>query len=208
MFRKHSSRSDIVPRLLLAAALSLALPLSAPGLAAAQPAPQTEEEAPDVPELQVDQAELDRLTGDYVLADPEGAEATIKQAIDDVVDDMFFLTRGYARRQLTEFTEPCPGFGIEFVDGDAHMACKDRNPVVSPFSGELGEHVTREGDRFALRQQVRRGKLVQVFAGDEGIRRDELVPQPDGGMLMRVRIESDQLPRDVEYELRYDPAGN
>ena len=48
-----------------------------------------------------------------------------------------------------------------------------------------------------------RGALVQLFRSDGGTRRNVYRMLPDGRMRLEVTVQSDQLPRDMSYQLVY-----
>ena len=145
------------------------------------------------------------LEGRYVLADPERAEATIDDAIDSVVGELFFLARPFARSKLKAATDPCPKLEIDLEPETVSIGCpRDEDRFVSPADGARVE-MTFEGETLTLAQEVQGDVIRQRMDGEDGVRINRYRLEGDRETLrMEIELKSPRLPRPVRYAIRYE----
>ena len=124
----------------------------------------------------------------------------IDEAIQEVVSEMAFYLRPFARSQLREVTAPCGQVEITQDRGRLEIRCNDETPAVSVPDGRIVPYTNQSGDTFQLSQEVRGDRIVQIWRDRAGHRRNTYTLEDDGEVLrIDVRVVSDRLPRPVEF---------
>ncbi|MEA2745938.1 MAG: hypothetical protein QOI41_81 [Myxococcales bacterium] len=186
-------------RMLVSAALALASTIGLPNAPAradaAQPAARTDDNRPD--------GDRRRFAGTYRFAGSAAEEAARSAAVDRAVGTLFFAIRGIARSRLSNGTKIDPWVSFGFEAGTIQFRTPSSPVATSPEQGAVVDY-TSHGERSKLSQRFGDGRLVQVFAADEGKRVNEWALAPDGStLLVRVTISSPKLSAPVVYSLTY-----
>lgn len=147
----------------------------------------------------------EKLAGTYELATSrDQAREKINEEIDELVEDVSFIKRSFARSRLRDKTEPCAEIEIDFPDDDVSVQCGDDPAAVSPPDDQPTDYTADDGETYRLRQNVSGRTLTQRFTSDEGTRTNRLrFSEGKDAIDMKVTVESDQLPRPLEYSLRF-----
>ncbi len=134
---------------------------------------------------------------------PGEGRALIGRAIDRATDDMFFVTRGTARKRLRDKNRFSRDLEIAFPPGRIRVGF-DMITYETSADGRAVRVPTPDGETASLSQRHEDGRLVQIFRTDEG-RRTNVFTLTQGGDTLRydVRVDSGQLPRPVRYRLMY-----
>ena len=146
-----------------------------------------------------------RFTGTYVYAGGDEERAAVARAVDRTVEDMSFLTRGFARSALMERSAIRESYTVFFDEaGRVAVLSPGELPEVSPADGTPVQVVNRLGDESELTQQFIDGVLVQRGRTADGGGSTAFELQPDGATLLVHRtMESSKLPQPVKYTLTY-----
>jgi len=162
-------------------------------------------DAPASPPAEQAPTARDRLAGSYVHAGGEKEIAARDAAIDKATESMFFAIKGIARSKLREKTPVSASVGITFRNGNVVVSAAGAPPAGSPENGSSVPYKNPDGQMSKLSQKLTAdGKLVQIFAGENGTRTNTFSLSSDGKSLtMRVIIESGKLPQAVQYALTY-----
>ena len=162
-------------------------------------------DAPASPPAEQAPTARDRLAGSYVYAGGEKEIAARNAAIDKATESMFFAIKGVARSKLREKTPVSPSVGITFGSGKITVSAAGAPPAGSPDNGSSVAYKNPDGQTSKLSQKLTAdGKLVQIFASENGSRTNTFSLSSDGKTLtMRVSIESGKLPQAVQYALTY-----
>lgn len=150
-------------------------------------------------------ADEDALKGDYELDGSKAqAQKKIHTAIDELVEDVNFVKRGFAKRRLRETNEAVSEIDVE-ISGDKIAVQYDSDPPgISPKGNKPANWKNAEGDSYRLTQQISGRTLTQKFQGEDGARTNKLTVSEDGNTIdMQVTVTSDQLPRPLTYSLTY-----
>jgi hypothetical protein len=124
----------------------------------------------------------------------------INKVIEAVVDDMSFVKRPFARSALKDSTKPCPTLELAFSGDQITIYCKTRSPIRSPLVGTAVDWTNEDGDPHRVSQKLEKGRIVQVFRGEDGSRKNVYTLQKGGKELkLEVTITSDDLPRALTY---------
>jgi hypothetical protein len=130
----------------------------------------------------------------------ERARAEINRQIDDVVQDMSFIERPFARSRLRTATAPCQELEFAVNGNELTIRCDDRAPATAPATGEQAVHELDDGDRVVLIHQVGERQVLQVFADEDGMRKNLFTISPDGrSVQLDIEISSTRLPAPLEY---------
>ncbi len=126
----------------------------------------------------------------------------INKTIETLVDKMSFYKRPFARSALKDSTKPCPKLQVVFSGDKMAINCLKRVKAKSPADGTAVRWTDDEGDKFRLSQKLEKNRMVQVFRGGKGARKN-VYRLKDGGktLVVKVKITSDELPRALEYTL-------
>lgn len=158
--------------------------------------------APNAP-ARADGAQPGRFAGTYRFAGGAAEEAGRSAAVDRCVATLFFAIRGIARSRLSNGTKIDPWVSFAVEAGTIQFRTPTSPVATSPEQGAVVDY-TSHGERSKLSQRFAEGRLVQVFAADEGKRVNEWALAPDGSTLtVRVTISSPKLSTPVVYSLTY-----
>lgn len=147
----------------------------------------------------------ERLSGSFEIAGShEQAEARVHRAIDEAVEHVSWVKRGFARARLREKNPVRDSLTIEVSGGQVTIAYGDDR--YSTRDGQW-QNVTALGEPVRLLQQVVGARIYQTFRTEEGEKVTVYTPSEDGRqMRLDVTITSPQLPEPVRYELTYRRA--
>ncbi len=145
-----------------------------------------------------------RYAGTYVYAGTTEERATVGKAVNAAVEGMGIAT-GFARSALMQRTEIRPSYAIVFDGrGDVGVQTPGYPPEVSPSDGSAVKVTNKYGDESNMSQHFVGGALVQQGRNDKGKGETSFKLQSDGKTLLVKRVmESQQLPRPVEFTLTY-----
>jgi len=124
------------------------------------------------------------------------------KAIEAVVSEMNFLTRGIARDKLKE-TNPIAA-KLTFASSDTALtATMDARSYTAPLDGGNVKVKSITGDDMQMCFKIKKGAIDQIFAGDEkgrsnGFRHEE------NKIVMNVRVHASKLPKDLVYKVTYE----
>lgn len=159
-----------------------------------------------VPSLAVaEDSEVDAAKGNFsgVYTSKKGVKKerkAINKVIEVVVDDMSFVKRPFARSALKDSTRPCPTLEIAFSGDQITLYCKTRSPIRSPLDGTAVDWTNEDGDPHRVSQALEKDRIVQIFRGEDGSRKNVYTLQNGGKELeLEVTITSDDLPRALTY---------
>lgn len=151
-------------------------------------------------------SEIDAAKGDFegVYTSKDGVKKerkAINEVIEEIVDDMSFVKRPFARSALKDSTRPCPTLEIAFSGDQITLFCKTRSPIRSPLDGTAVDWTNEGGDPHRVSQALENGRIVQIFRGEDGSRKNVYTLKNDGKELeLEVTITSDDLPRALTYK--------
>jgi hypothetical protein len=146
---------------------------------------------------------LEDFAGRYRYAGGERDRAGLHRAIDEVVEQMNVLIRGFARRELRGRVQPERTWRIEGT-GPIVYAFGDYGPIRIPVGGGVLRAPGPEGNPNRITARLQGRRLVTRFVTDTGSRTNWHTLSDDGRfMFIQVRIASGQLPADIRYSLTY-----
>lgn len=145
------------------------------------------------------------LSGRFVLAgSQERAEARVNEAISRTVDEMSFLTRGFAADRLRE-KNPVRRWLETDVSGD-RIAITYGDARYETRSGEW-ETVTATGEQVELLQTASENAIYQTFRAQDGEKTTVYRFSPDGRRVsLDITLTSPRLPSPLRYSLEYRRA--
>lgn len=129
------------------------------------------------------------------------ARAKIDESIDDIVDDMAFYKRPFARSILENRTPPCLKLEITLEDDEVALTCDGRRPARAPVDGTRHRFKPTDGDPVDLSYEMKGAKLIQKFYGENGVRTNTYRLAAGGEELrLDVEIRSSKMPRPLRYK--------
>jgi hypothetical protein len=145
-----------------------------------------------------------RYAGTYVYAGTAAERAAVGTAVETAVDGMGIAT-GFARSALMKRAEIRPSYAILFdAKGDVEVETPGFPPEVSPSDGTEVKLTNKYGDESNVSQRFQGGALLQQGRTTDGKGQTQFKLQPDGKTLLVKRVmESEKLPRPVEFTLTY-----
>ena len=147
----------------------------------------------------------DRIEGTWeATTTDQQAREKIDEEIDEVVGQMIFFKRPFARNELQEATEPCSELQIAVADEKATIRCDDRKPTTAPKDGTSIEWTSYEGETYMITQHVRDDRIVQTFDSDRGLRTNTYSLTDGEKLRLEVEIDGDQLPEALTYERTFE----
>jgi hypothetical protein len=193
------SRRGAAP--LASALCGAALVLAAVGCAHSSPEPAS---APPAASHLAPPNLKQRYAGTYVYAGTAAERAAVGTAVETAVDGMGIAT-GFARSALMKRAEIRPSYAILFdAKGDVEVETPGFPPEVSPSDGTEVKLTNKYGDESNVSQRFQGGALLQQGRTSDGKGQTQFKLQPDGKTLLVKRVmESQQLPRPVEFTLTY-----
>jgi hypothetical protein len=134
----------------------------------------------------------------------------IKQAINQTVEHMSFITRPVARGRLNK-TNPTPSDVHVTVRPDTFSVTFDTgNPVATPLTGDSVPYVsTITHDTYAAHYNAVGDSASQVIVAKDGVRRNTYWFSDSAARLrMHVTVTSPRLPGPLNYQLLFGKAPN
>ncbi len=146
------------------------------------------------------------MTGRFELTGSrEAAEARVNEAIGRAVEQMSFVTRGFAADRLRDKNPVRDSLETE-VRGD-RIAIRYGDARYETRSGEW-ETVTATGEQVELLQTASGNAIYQTFRAPDGEKTTVYRFSPDGGRVtLDITVTSPQLPQPLRYSLQYRRAG-
>lgn len=142
--------------------------------------------------------------GSWELAVAAGqAEGIIERAIVKGTEDMPPLRRRIARKRLADKNRVVHRIQIAFP-GDHIAITLEGDHYRAPATGRLVRVRLSDGEVARVAHRLHRGRLVQRFVGDDGVRTDVFMLAAEGDILrMHVVLTSDRLPAPIRYTIPY-----
>lgn len=146
-----------------------------------------------------------RVEGTYGATTSEAeARESIDEKIEEVVSQMVFFKRPFARSKLKEGTEPCSTIRIGLDSRRVTLRCDDRKPTTTKKDGTSTEWTDSEGETYTLSQKVESDQIVQSFESERGTRTNTYSLTDDDTLLLEVEIDGSQLPEPLTYSRTFD----
>ncbi len=188
--------------LLLLAVASVACTIQTASSPSAPPPTAT---APVTPTVDLSPTEtLERLARRFRYGGGAAERQELVTEIDEVSGRLSFLAAGIAKRRLTASNRIPERVALaRSADGTTLTVSLDDRTYVGPLDGSSVEVKGIDGDTLQMEYVISRGRIEQRFRGPNGGRVNTFLPHEERGMLMEVRVFSQQLPEDVRYRLTY-----
>jgi hypothetical protein len=139
------------------------------------------------------------LDGHWTL--DKARSASVDQAIEAVVSQMNFLTRPIARSRLAKTNAPIPTLSIDVADrAEIELGTES---VHAPSNGEAVTWTRPDGEAFRVSIHREGERLVEIFQGKDGTRRNTFNLLDAKTLALEVLVESPRLPEPVRYRLVY-----
>lgn len=147
-------------------------------------------------------SDLERFTGTWEYAGTrEQGTQIIHDAVDRTVESMNFMTRGFAADRLREKNPLVERIDISTEGDELQVVFDGERHYRAPLNQWRAHTFQDETVRVQFRQQD--DSLVQLFGTESGVRRNVYRLLGDDRMQLEVTIQSEQIPRDMRYELDY-----
>lgn len=157
--------------------------------------------------LRADESFESRIEGTWEASVSESkARENIDREIEDLLDQMIFFKRPFARGELREATDPCSTLRIGLGDEKLTMRCDDLKPTTSRKDGTSTEWTSYDGESYTLSQTVESDRIVQTFDSDRGLRTNIYSLKDDDTLLLEVELDSGQIPEPLTYERTFERA--
>jgi hypothetical protein len=145
--------------------------------------------------------ELRAFAGEYTFAGGETERQALRDAVDGVVAEMNPLVRGIARDRLLESNAIAGKVAIA-ADGREVTVSFDDRAYTAVLGASAVEVTGLTGDALQLTHRLSGKRLVQMFAGKRGSRRNVITAR---GKQLRiaVTVTSESLPGDLVYQLTF-----
>lgn len=124
------------------------------------------------------------------------------KAIEDVVADMSFISRGIARDKLKQSNPIVQSLGFA-ADAKNLTVAMDARSYKGPLDGSRVKVKTILGDEMDMHFKIKRAALDQVFSGDEKGRVNAFRFDTKK-LVFHVRVHASALPKDLVYKLTYE----
>lgn len=124
------------------------------------------------------------------------------RAIEDVVADMSFISRGIARDKLKQSNPVAQK--LTLASDPKHLTVTmDGRSYKGPLDGSRVKVKTILGDEMDMHFKIKKAALDQVFSGEDKGRVNAF--RFDGAKLIfNVRVHASALPKDLVYKLTYE----
>jgi hypothetical protein len=133
------------------------------------------------------------------------ASDDVREAINEAVRGMNFITRPIARGRLARTNEPYQRVRIAYDNDQIWIKTDDRAPIVTPATGAPIKWRREDGEEFDVSTEWENGRLEQTFVAGDGQRVNTFSVSPNGQtMTMTVTISSPKLSSDLVYRLVFD----
>lgn len=142
-----------------------------------------------------------QFSGSYVSKEGVKKErAAIDRVIEELVSEMAFYKRSFARSALKGPTDPCAHVTVTFSADTMAINCKGRPDATSPKDGTVIDWKNDDGSMMRLSQKLEPEDMVQVFRSKSGTRKNVYTLR-DGGKTLHiaVTITSEKFPRPLEF---------
>lgn len=148
---------------------------------------------------------LDHFEGRFTHIRARQELRAMDTAINGVVDQMNIFIREIARGEVHRRVNPERRIELALLNPETMTLKMDDWGPVRVRVGASGRRVRgADGEEMNLTLHFADGRLVQRGSTDRGSRTNVFTLSPDRERLsMRVRIRSDQLPDDIQYQLTY-----
>jgi hypothetical protein len=142
--------------------------------------------------------------GSFRLVSAETDKAARDAAIDDLVSSMNMLSRGIARGRLVDGNPIAEEISIGAV-GNKLKVSMDEREYAAPMDGQPAKVKGVTGDELDMHFTIG-SELVQTFAGNGRGKVYSYRLDGKDTLKIKVTVSSDQLPKDLVYELTYKRA--
>jgi len=190
------------PSRAIATAALVTLFLSPVTTARASPQPASSPERIEAPERSHDDG-IEAFSGHYRFAGGARELKARDAAIDEVVQEMSWIVRAAARKRLTRLNEIPRELTLRLGDEALTMVLPDA-VYQAPLDGTPVMVEGPSGDDVVLTNRpIGSRRLRQRFTSDDGIRINVCDRRGDDGLVIRVQMHSDKLPKDLVYTLTF-----
>lgn len=150
-------------------------------------------------------ASLQRFDGRYAFAGGSVERARVRAAIDGVVEQLNFLMRDLARREMRSNIRPEERVGLDVADAERlRVRLDDWASPLQPVDGTARAVRGPDGARTQFSVRYGEGRITTRSTTPRGTRETWLTLSADGSYLFQqIRVDSDQLPASVRYTLSY-----
>lgn len=212
--------SSKTPRWLLISTVFCALGAGACGGAAADMSALTaptdataDEDATPVPaaapvELRAEpvapEAPIKKFIGTYRWVGGTPEQRVLWQRIESIANTFNFIAKGIVRDKLAAGNMIAKEIRIE-ADAETLVIYRDKTNVSGPLDGGMTKVKSSTGEMMDMSFKVEGDEIVQTSTGiNKGrVNRYEL---KDGKLVLHTRVHSTQLPKELTYELTYEPV--
>lgn len=146
-------------------------------------------------------AQASALEGSYALV-PSGSD-DIREAIEETVRPMSFITRPIARGRLRKTNLPYSTLRLDFAGDRVTVRTDTGAPLTTPLNGSTIRWTREDGEEFRVTTGWQGSSLRQTFAAPDGQRTNLYTPGAGGTLSLRVTVTSPRLPRALDYVQRY-----
>lgn len=143
------------------------------------------------------------FSGTYTIVESHKADDKKKAAIEGVVDQMNFLSKGIARERLTEGSPIAKTVTISQKDGQITIT-QDERTYTAPTDGSTVRAIGISGNELDLSLEIGPGIIEQKFAGDDNSGRVNNWKLDGKKLTLTATIYSESLPKDVVYDVVYE----
>lgn len=126
----------------------------------------------------------------------------IASAIEQTVESVNFMLRGFARDKLTEGLKLRPKVVID-RSGDDVTVTYGHETYTTPASGEMVSRVNPKGDTIKISQKVVGAKVIQTIKGANGARYITFALVNESTLALKVKITTPRLDDPIKYKLKY-----
>ncbi len=153
-------------------------------------------------ELSAEEAPIDAFLGTYRHAGGQKERDARDKAIEDVVADMSFISRGIARDKLKQSNPIAAKLELS-ADAKDLTVTMDTRTYKGPLDGSPVKVKTILGDEMDMRFKLKKRALDQVFSAEDKSRLNAY--RFDGDKLVvNVRVHASALPKDLVYKMTYE----
>lgn len=126
----------------------------------------------------------------------------IASAIEQTVESVNFMLRGFARDKLTEGLTLRPKVVID-RSGDDVTVTYGHETYTTPASGKSVSRINPKGDRVKVSQKVVGAKVIQTVKSADGARYITFALVDESTLALKVKITTPRLDDPIKYKLKY-----
>jgi hypothetical protein len=147
-------------------------------------------------------AAADRFVGRYRFVGGAAEREAVARAIDEVVGQMNPIVRSIARERLARGNRVPDALDVQ-REGDLLWIAFDDRKHGAALDGSSTTVEGSDGSKLKYKVSFSERELRQSFEGDRGRRENRLRRDGDGVLVVRVEVNSEQLPKPLRYRLSF-----